>query len=304
MKKILLSLSVALLALACDDGDIDTPSFQFGIEAGTTVEECTGNSNKLLFYQISTGNTEALSLNLNATNDENDSFYSSRYTSINNSTIDVNYRIFNAELSNGSSYFCQNLPPTSPSVVQNWTGEATIVFTPTITVDDGDGISNEDEDINGNGDFEDDDTDGDGIPNYKDEDDDGDGIDTKTEIAHYIEANGDDGIYNSDDDDKPNYLDTDDDNDGVDTNLENTEDTDGANGRHYLDGNTSTVEEKRVQGTNTYNTTYALRITLNNLNLSNNNTEIRYDTFEYGNAPEKTIPTSQSFDNEGNLIVE
>ncbi|MCW3463759.1 Calx-beta domain-containing protein [Chitinophaga nivalis] len=41
---------------------------------------------------------------------------------------------------------------------------------------DGDGLSNEEEDINGNGDPFDDDTDGDGIPNFLDLDSDGDGV--------------------------------------------------------------------------------------------------------------------------------
>jgi uncharacterized membrane protein len=86
---------------------------------------------------------------------------------------------------------------------------------------DMDGISNANEDLNGNGNLEDDDTDGDGTPNYLDPDDDGDGVPTEDED---IDGNGDPTDDNTDGDANPNYLDTDDDNDGI---LTEDEDVDG-----------------------------------------------------------------------------
>lgn len=81
---------------------------------------------------------------------------------------------------------------------------------------DNDGIANEDEDVDGDGDLANDDTDGDGIPNAQDSDDDGDGIETKDEDAGDTDG---DGITNA--------LDNDDDGDGIPTADEGTVDTDG-----------------------------------------------------------------------------
>lgn len=71
---------------------------------------------------------------------------------------------------------------------------------------DNDGVVNNDEDIDGDGEVKNDDTDGDGIPDYVDIDDDGDGILTKNE-----DANGDGNPMNddSDGDGIPDYLDKD-----------------------------------------------------------------------------------------------
>lgn len=73
---------------------------------------------------------------------------------------------------------------------------------------DGDGVSDGEEDTNGDGDPTNDDLDGDGIPDYKDSDDDGDGRDTSAEDTNR------DGDPTNDDDDGdgiPNYRDGDDD---------------------------------------------------------------------------------------------
>lgn len=78
---------------------------------------------------------------------------------------------------------------------------------------DDDGIPNELEDLNGDGNLENDDTDGDGIPNYRDNDDDGDSVPTSVEI---LDVSGRLSIaIDTDGDGIPNYLDNDDDGDGV-----------------------------------------------------------------------------------------
>jgi len=79
------------------------------------------------------------------------------------------------------------------------------------TDDDNDGLLTEFEDVNSDGDLANDDTDGDGTPNYLDIDDDGDTVPTASE-----DLNGD-GDFDNDDwdmDGIPNYLDVDDDGDG------------------------------------------------------------------------------------------
>ncbi len=72
--------------------------------------------------------------------------------------------------------------------------------------DDNDGISNFDEDLDGDRNVFSDDTDEDGIPNFADADDDGDGTLTK-----YEDLNNDEDFTNDDDDNDgvPNYLDKD-----------------------------------------------------------------------------------------------
>ncbi|MEZ4672853.1 MAG: hypothetical protein R2932_01250 [Caldilineaceae bacterium] len=80
--------------------------------------------------------------------------------------------------------------------------------------DDGDGIPNNGEDPNHNGDPTDDDSDNDGIPDYLDPDDDGDTVPTKDEDPNH---NGDPTDDDSDNDGIPDYLDPDDDGDTVPT---------------------------------------------------------------------------------------
>jgi Mg-chelatase subunit ChlD len=82
---------------------------------------------------------------------------------------------------------------------------------------DGDGIPDNVEDPNGDGDPTNDDTDEDGTPNYLDPDDDGDGIPTKDEDVNGENTSLDD---DTDGDGTPNYLDTDDDGDGTLTSEE------------------------------------------------------------------------------------
>ncbi len=71
---------------------------------------------------------------------------------------------------------------------------------------DNDGINDDEEDPNFNGDLSDDDTDGDTIPNYLDDDDDGDGILTQNED---VNSNGDWNDDDADNDGIPDYLDMD-----------------------------------------------------------------------------------------------
>ncbi|MFD1316304.1 FKBP-type peptidyl-prolyl cis-trans isomerase [Namhaeicola litoreus] len=105
---------------------------------------------------------------------------------------------------------------------------------------DNDGVINNDEDINKNGDATDDDTDGDLVANYLDIDDDGDGI---TTILEDVDGDGNPSNDDTDKDGIPNYLDEDDDNDGRKTSKEdnnfnfnwNDDDKDGDGIPDYLD---------------------------------------------------------------------
>ncbi|WP_299766359.1 T9SS type A sorting domain-containing protein [uncultured Dokdonia sp.] len=80
---------------------------------------------------------------------------------------------------------------------------------------DNDGVPDEEEDLNGNGDLEDDDTDNDDIPNYLDDDDDGDLVMTIDEITGIGAGIAPQDFIDTDDDMIENYLDDDDDGDLV-----------------------------------------------------------------------------------------
>ncbi|QQX76620.1 MULTISPECIES: T9SS type A sorting domain-containing protein [Aequorivita] len=86
-----------------------------------------------------------------------------------------------------------------------------------ITLDyDQDGITNLEEDLNGNSNLADDDTDGDGIPNYYDSDDDGDTVQTIDETTGIGAGVAPSYVYiDTDGDTIENYLDNDDDGDGT-----------------------------------------------------------------------------------------
>ena len=80
---------------------------------------------------------------------------------------------------------------------------------------DDDGVPDEEEDLNDNGDLEDDDTDNDDIPNYLDDDDDGDTVMTIDEITGIGAGFAEQDFIDTDDDMIENYLDDDDDGDNV-----------------------------------------------------------------------------------------
>ena len=80
---------------------------------------------------------------------------------------------------------------------------------------DNDGVADDAEDINNNGDLDDDDTDNDGTPNYLDADDDGDNVDTADEVMAVSGRNSSHPFIDTDNDTIENYLDDDDDGDGV-----------------------------------------------------------------------------------------
>lgn len=95
-----------------------------------------------------------------------------------------------------------------------------ISLIPQSTMDsDNDGVTNNLEDINANGNLTDDDTDNDLIPNYLDTDDDGDLVETSLEVRGFTSGvSSNMYIYiDTDNDQVENYLDPDDDGDGVNT---------------------------------------------------------------------------------------
>lgn len=213
------------LCLSCDDGNIVVSSFNF--DENTTLSLCQQDDVNVLYF-IDSETNEAISFKFP------DEDFDATFTGLEtiqtieidiNSDNQVNYRKLGSS-ANGSNYFCQQIPPSSPDVVEEFvstTGGKAFLEIRITNQDDDDDVPAELEDINGNGDLFDDDTDGDGIPNFLDTDDDNDNVLTKSEKLVAVDDNGveitdenGDLVYvDTDNDGNLNYLDNDDDGDGV-----------------------------------------------------------------------------------------
>jgi hypothetical protein len=199
MKKILVILA-ALLIWSCDDGDILVTSFDFDEQ---TLQTCTDFD--FVYFKINADNNETLALQF-STALPFQTEVGEQEISL-SSTNQVTYRRFNSDVT--ASYFCNAIPPTQPTVVEEFTsnvGDITLVTDGTL--DDDDGIPAELEMGM--------DSDSDGIEDYLDFDDDGDNVPTLFEGVVIT-----DGVIDplltrdTDGDGKFDYLDIDDDGDGI-----------------------------------------------------------------------------------------
>ena len=267
MKKIFLLL-LSIVATSCDDGDFDVPSFEF---SKTSLTDC----GDLIIYNVHTSKKEVLILKLDE--DNTDDTYlkneiSQSYAISDNGSNTFSYRIFDGDL-NGSSYFCQGIPITTPLVVNEWNGEGTLNVENKITLDDEDGVPTETEGTTN-------DTDSDGYLDYYDTDDDGDNIKT---IDEDVNNDGDPTNDDTDGDNIPNYLDSDDDGDGVLTINENKTDENSNTIVDYLDNQATASIDALPTPTNNYKRNYSLTFEFTTLNLKNSENEINYsDGFTYG----------------------
>ncbi|THD66527.1 hypothetical protein E7Z59_12080 [Robertkochia marina] len=215
MKRFLTFLAALSLA-ACDDGDLTLERLNFD---DTVVETPCG---ELLLYKIGSSREESLMIELQGESAEIFNTLPAdgqpREYTINNSGVKALYRIFDGEVNR--NYFCNEIPPIAPLVIEEWfaTG-GTVEIATNLEADDNDNLPaslegivvNPDGTINREASQ---DTDGDGLPDYLDIDDDGDNVLTSQEIEI---TNTDIVFTDTDGDGIPNYLDTDDDNDGVNT---------------------------------------------------------------------------------------
>jgi len=226
-RNLLLLFLLSLCFSSCDDGDIITTTFNF--DENTTLDLCQQNGFSILHF-IDQDTNEAISFQFN--DDEFDGTFIGIKDedgeelievlltfNINNSNR-VTYRRLNGTIS-GEDYFCQQIPPSTPRVLEEFvstTGGTATLLIRVSEQDDDDDVPAELEDINNNGDLFDDDTDGDGIPNYLDIDDDNDNVLTRSEELLAVDDNGatiPDVYVDTDGNGILNYLDNDDDGDGV-----------------------------------------------------------------------------------------
>lgn len=297
MKRVLSLIFAALLLSACDDGEIIVTDFNFD---NPQLQRCGEGDSHVLFKINNTGVNEAIAFRFNLQTPAPGFFATEegRITIPINATNQLLYRVFDGEVNN--SYFCNEIPPVSPRVTEEYrsTTGGQVVITSTLTTatdHDGDGVPSVDEGM-----AELRDTDGDGIPDYLDIDDDGDNILTRIELA--VEAeNSVNGRSDSDGDGIPDYLDADDDNDGVPTrnedwnqNLNPTDDRNDGGVPHYL--NPEIIDSFPVTGSreNVISRSFRYLVTIENLTLVNqggDGEQIRLQNYELGfiNSPSQNV---------------
>jgi len=283
MRLVFLGILSMLLTVGCDDGDIIVNTFDFD---GTDLQNC-GNADAYLFYKINVNGNESLSLKLAQGEDiffQEDTLN----VTLNSSSNVVNYRIFNGEVTN--AYFCDNVPPTEPSVNIEYianNGTATLIVS--TTRDDNDGLSTELEGMVN-------DTDGDGLLDYFDFDDDGDNVPTLQELDTANEDGDNNPLTNpkdTDGDGIADHLDPDDDGDGVLTRYESSGDLDPTNditdttvGPDYINAAVAIETVIDAYRSHSYDFISDAALTLHDLVLVNGEEQIIKQFFDMGTVDE------------------
>ncbi|HIB37401.1 hypothetical protein [Mesonia sp.] len=322
IKNLSLFLLLLITITSCDDGDIIVTTFDYDRE--TDLSYCNGSldttdlTGDIQLYNINNDTRESIVLNFSKNGftgtftdllDEDGFIKVDTVKTVELSTTNrIVYRRFNGDIP--TDYFCQDIPPSSPQVSQEYVsldGGTVTFITSRIAQDDNDGIPTLANAPDGyNGPFEstdpadpDFDTDGDGIPNFLDQDDDNDNVPTSIEISDNIEGYRDPAtdLPDTDQDGILNYLDVDDDNDGIITRYEDlnaldnvniilnpTDDLNNDGVPFYLD-DTATDELVIDQyRTITVNRTFRTLVIANDITLDNTNADdqITVETLELG----------------------
>ncbi|WP_019039361.1 hypothetical protein [Psychroflexus tropicus] len=221
MRRVILLMIIAV-CLSCDDGDIIVSDFNF--DADSSLNLCEFENNRKVLHIVTESN-EAISFTFEENILENieNIIDPVQFTVEIDGSNRINYRRLSSSVES-NDYFCQEIPPGEPTVVEEFasTNGGSVLFTISRAsgegVDtDGDGIPDLNEratDSEGNfiGDVFGHDTDQDGIPNFLDIDDDNDNVPTVVEIGGTDDSDID---LDTDGDGVRNYLDEDDDGDGV-----------------------------------------------------------------------------------------
>ena len=282
---------------SCDDGEVIVTSFDFENDA---LSVCSVGSTRVLYNVNNNDIFESISFTFNS-----NAFTGTSIGEITiplSSTNQLIYRTYNGMIT-GDDYFCSEVPPSSPTVNEEFvsTTGGTATFTTTIvpntTDEDGDGLTNAEENMATMQD-----TDGDGIPDFQDIDDDGDNILTSAELSGAVSTE----LLDSDQDGIPDYLDNDDDNDGTltrdedesaavsDTAVLNPRDDISPNNNNvprYLDPTVNDNFMITRSRLNNYNVTFRTRVIFNNLTFDGGDVQAIEGTYNLGllSVPNVTI---------------
>lgn len=316
-----------LFFLSCDDGNVIVTSFNFNED--TSLSLCQQDEVNVLHF-IDQQTNEAISFKFSG--QVFDGTFAGLETSLTleipiNSTNQVTYRRLGSSI-NGNNYFCQQIPPSSPQVIDEFVSTSGGTATLEIRIseqDDNDGVPPEIEDRNNNGNLFDDDSDGDGIPDFLDTDDDNDNVLTVSEQLEAVDDNGNiitdengDVVYvDTDNDGIPNYLDDDDDGDGVLTknedlnacedpenpalNPSNDLNADGL--PNYLNPDISDSIEINVVKANTISRSFFTQVVFNDITFENtaNGENLRFTSFimgRYQTTASQDLPFNDTVINE------
>ena len=278
MRKLFFILILFSLFYSCNDGEIIVTDFNFET---SNLNNC-GGPGAYIFYNINNSlSAESISLILETSDVL---FFESGTVEyfLNGNTYVVNYRKYDSDITD--SYFCSNIPPTSPGVSIEYLGASGIALLTTIvTRDDEDGIE-EDPESNL-------DTDNDGLLNYFDNDDDGDNVPTVNELGAGFLSGNNEFPLDTDNDGIFDYLDIDDDEDTILTRYEDangdldpTNDFTGTSDvPDYLTpaiANSNVIDQYRIHS---YQITSDIELVINNLVLVNGSEEITKETMILGN---------------------
>lgn len=279
MRTYLVLIMFSLCLYSCNDGDVIVSSFDF---EDTNLQYC-GGPGGYLFFKLNQAGTESISLRLGVADQlflESDTLD----VILNNTSNYSNYRVFSGQLDN--DYFCNEIPPTTPTVTVEYLANSGVANLITVTTyDDNDGIDAE---------FESNlDTDGDGIPNVYDFDDDGDNVPTLLEIDTLNEDGDDNPLTNPKDTDAdgiPDYLDEDDDNDGVLTRYEDLDgDLDPSNditdinaGANYLNAEVAEIFALDIYREHNFDFSSDVTVRLKNVVYINGEEQITRETLTMG----------------------
>ncbi|KOS04923.1 hypothetical protein AM493_01885 [Flavobacterium akiainvivens] len=130
MKKIFGLLAALILLTGCDDGDMSFRTFNFTDAAPT---RCDNQSS--VFYKIN--GTEVLIFELSLqTALVNIATETGQPRIV---TTDLTYRNYSSTVTN--STLCSNIPPTSPSVLEEWQGEGRMAITTTAVTETTNGVT-------------------------------------------------------------------------------------------------------------------------------------------------------------------
>ncbi len=300
MRKLLYFISLSVLFISCNDGDII--DFELGFDDIETVKSC----GDLVLYKIKEEPFESLSLQLNTSleslindYDNSDGISTFQLSDSNTSFIYRSYaEPYSSEVAN--NLFCNDVPPNVSIITDAESQEGVVIVTTSLVEDDNDGIPAELEDLNGNGNLDDDDTDGDGIPTSLADDDDGSNVLTADERPNYSAQTGLEDALNTDaefenGDAIPDYLDPDDDADGVLTIDEENESQDQnplndisepGNGPDFRNPNVNTLQPATAYRIHNIRQNYAIQISVSNFSLP----ELTQQNLDFGTMAITTSP--------------
>ena len=131
MKRIFYSL-IFLLAISCNDGNLDIASFEF--------EEKVNVCGEFTLYRLSTnGAKETLMVTLTDKQIRNDEEIVLPVSVTEKGPYTVTDRVFESEVT--ADYFCAAVPPTEPKVLRNWLGVSGLILVQNNPVFDVDGVT-------------------------------------------------------------------------------------------------------------------------------------------------------------------